>query len=335
MPGGRLFLVLPAIGLGALLGASSCTKGTSVQPTPPSVVVVPASVSISSAQQTGSAQVTANTTWTAASSQPWLTIGSSAAGGSGTTSLSYVVEASTGPARSGTITIAHGTAQATLTVNQAAGIPVPTPTVAIAALSPSPAALGASAQTGTATVSAAGLASWSATSDAEWLTVNDPASGGAGSATLAYAAEPNASTSSRLGRITISASGATPATLTVTQEGRPIAPRLTIAALAPNPATLSASPQTGTATVSATDVTSWAAGSNVSWLTIVSGGSGNSGTSVLTYAIEPNCGPTSRQALITISAPGAAAVLLTVTQHGVPLEAAPAAQVNLPGPPVR
>ena len=318
-------MLWPAIGLGALLGAPSCTKGTVAQPSP-SVTVAPASVSVSSTQHTGSAQVTANTTWTAASNQPWLTISGGATGGSGTTTLSYLVEASTSPARSGTITIAHGSTQATLTVNQAAGTPAPTPTVAIAALSPSPAALGASAQTGTATVSATDLASWSATSDAAWLTVADPGSGGAGSTTLTYSAEANASTSSRLGRITISASVATSATLSVTQEGRTIAPSLTIAALAPNPATLGASPQTGTATVTATDVTSWTSASSVSWLTIVSGGSGNTGTSTLTYAVEPNCGPTSRDGTITITAPGLTAVILSVTQQGVPVDAAPPAR---------
>jgi YD repeat-containing protein len=81
-----------------------------------SYTITPTSASVGSGAGTGSVSVTAGSgcAWSASSNASWLSI---ASGGSGSGSVGYSVAANTGPARTGTLTVAGQT----FTVNQANG----------------------------------------------------------------------------------------------------------------------------------------------------------------------------------------------------------------------
>jgi len=165
-------------------------------------------------------------------------------------------------ARSGSLTIAGHT----FSVQQASCGYAITPTT-----------YGASAGGGagpTVSVSAANGCSWTATSNASWLTIASGAIGnGNGSVTFSVAPNPS---NARGGSLTIAGH-----TLSVQQAA---------CSYAVTPTTYAASPGGGagpTVTVSAENGCAWTASSNDSWLTIASGASGNGNGSVA-FSVESN-----------------------------------------------
>jgi len=171
---------------------------------------VPAcSYSISPSSQNvgaGASTVTVNVTtaaacaWTATEGVPWITIASGASDtGNGTVNLS--IAANTGGARSGTVTIAGQS----FTVNQAAFVPPCTFSIA-----PSNQNVPAPGGTGTVTVTTASGCTWTASSNAPWLSITSGASG-TGNGSVGFSAAAN-SGGSRTGTLTIAGQ-----TFTVTQ----------------------------------------------------------------------------------------------------------------------
>ena len=140
--------------------------------------------------------VTANVSWTARSSAPWLTVATANGAGAGT--IMYSVTANTATnSRTGTITITGGGLTQTFTVTQS-GL--------VANLE-----LGANERSFTADeVSGMELAvtanvSWTAISSSTWLTVETAS--GSGNGNIKYALTANSETSSRVGTITVSGGG--------------------------------------------------------------------------------------------------------------------------------
>jgi hypothetical protein len=169
---------------------------------PCTYAIAPTSQSVSAAANTATVTVTttAACTWTAASGVPWITVTSGAAGtGSGSVGMS--IAANSGAARAGTATIAGQT----FTVNQAAFV-APC-TYAIDPTSQSVAAIGG---TGTVSVTTTSACTWTASSNAPWLTVTSGAAG-TGNGTVGFSAAANIG-ASRSGTLTIAGQ-----TFTVTQ----------------------------------------------------------------------------------------------------------------------
>jgi len=230
-----------------------------------SYAIAPTSASAPAGGTTGSVTVTAPTgcTWTAASTASWITI-SSGASGSGNGTVSYSVAANpSASSRTGTLTIAG---QA-FTVNQAAA-------TCSYAIAPASASAPAAGGMGSVTVTAASGCTWTAASNASWITITSGSSG-SGNGTVNYTVAANSSAGSRTGTLTIAGQ-----TFTVAQAAA--------ATLNVSPATLSFTAQRGGANppvqglqVTASDASSipWTATSSAAWLS-VSPASGNTPANV-------------------------------------------------------
>ncbi len=174
----------------------------------PSSLNVPASISNGSISVISS---NPNLSWTASSSDTsWLTLAGTTGTGNG--SFSYTGLGNPKAAdRTATITVtpANGVA-ATLTVTQIA---------AVMTVSPSSANVQGSGGTGSFSITANNSTlQWSAASNVGWLSITSPGSG-VGDATMAWAAAANSSTTARTGIITITPSGGSGQTFTVTEAG--------------------------------------------------------------------------------------------------------------------
>jgi len=169
-----------------------------------SYAISQSSQSISASSSSGNIGVTAGgaCAWTAYSNANWITI-TSGASGTGNGSVVYSVDANgTLSARAGTIVAAGQT----FTINQAAA-------TCSFGLSASTASVAFGATTGNVSVSALPGCSWSAQSNASWLTITAAGSGN-GIGTVSYSVAANTTSSSRTGTITIGGQS-----LTVTQAG--------------------------------------------------------------------------------------------------------------------
>jgi hypothetical protein len=145
---------LHVVGLGGTL-----SKITSVG-TPCSYDIAPTSRSIDAAGGTGSVAVTAGDgcVWTAASNASWI---HAAAAGSGNGDVAYSVDANPALARTGTVSIAGRT----LSVNQQGSAPC------AYTVSPARARFSRFAKSDTVAVATAAGCSWSAATNAEWITI--------------------------------------------------------------------------------------------------------------------------------------------------------------------
>jgi hypothetical protein len=208
--------------------------------------------------------------WTAVSNAPsWLSVTSPAGGaGTGSATISYDVLPNTGPARTGTLTIAGRT----LTVTQASGC-----TFGLSGSTTAVVAAGGEASVGLTTSDAS--CAWSATSHAPWLTLVPPVNG-VGTRTLSYAIAANAGPA-RTGTLTIAGQ-----TLTVTQAGG-----CTYTLLATSFAVSALGGFPSTALLASDNACPWTAVSHVPWvaLTPPSTPSGT-GNATIALAVEPNPG---------------------------------------------
>jgi len=210
--------------------------------------------------------------WTAASEVSWISLATSSGTGSG--AVSFTVAATTGPPRTGTATIAGQV----FTVTQSPGC----------AFDVSPLTHNVDAGGGTRTVgvNTAGGCTWTATSNAPWITITGGASGsGGGTVTFAVAA---------------TAGPARTATLTVGQQ--------TVTVLQGQGCTYAVSPDTqaipssggsGSVGVTAGAGCAWTASSGVPWITITSG-AGGSGSGTVAFTAAPTTGP-SRSGTIDVA----------------------------------
>jgi hypothetical protein len=141
-------------------------------------------------------------------------------------------------------------------------------------------AISAAGGQGTVTVATTAECAWTASSTAEWITGLTPASSQGGGA-VRFQVSPNPGTQSRTGQITLNEVSAT-----VTQAG---ASSCTVA-LAPSSHQASAAGGAATVAVTADSSCAWTTTSDVSWLTVTSGGSGT-GNGTVSYSVASNSGP--------------------------------------------
>jgi M6 family metalloprotease-like protein len=153
--------------------------------------ISPTSQSFSSAAASSTVNVTAGSgcSWTAASNGGWISI-TSGASGSGNGTVGYSVQANTGGARSGTLTIAGQT----FTVSQSGAS-------CSYSISPASGSAATSGGTGSFNVTAGTGCAWTASSDASWLHVTAGASG-SGNGTVSYSVDANGG-GARAGHITV------------------------------------------------------------------------------------------------------------------------------------
>ena len=202
----------------------------------------------------------------------------------------------------------------------------PTTTTCASTLSPTSALFSASAHhtpfgdvgnKGTVAVTTSSSCSWSATSNASWITIISGSSG-TGNGTVTYSVSNNTTGSTRTGTLTIGGQ-----TFNVTQNGVTTA-TTGACTLSPTSALFSSSAQhtpfgdvgnKGTVAVTTSgSSSSWSATSNASWITIISGSSGT-GNGTVTYSVSANTTGSTRTGTLTIGGQ-----TFNVTQNGATIQ---------------
>ena len=260
-------------------GGASCSYSTS----PTSQSFTPAGGSGSSTVTTG-----AGCAWGTISNAPWITV-SSGVSGSGPGVAGFIVDANSSPSsRSGTLTIAGRT----FTVTQSAPCSY--------SLSATSATYASDPGTGNNSVTAAAGCSWSAVSNAPWITVTSGASG-SGSGSVGFSLTANTGTTTRTGTITIAG------TNFIVTQGAP-APCNTL--ISPTTRSFTSDGGSGNSTVSAGPTCAWTAESNVWWIGVLNAGPGR-GNGTATFIVATNSSGVSRTGTLAI-----AGKTFTVTQSG-------------------
>ncbi len=165
--------------------------------------ISPTSVNVPSNGEFGVVNVTTGTdcNWTATTNDNWITI-TNGSSGSGNGSVSFTVQANTGIARTGTLTIAGQT----LTINQADGCTI--------SLSLTSANFQANGGNGIFGINTQSGCMWSAATSDSWININQ--SSGTGIGKVAFTVASNSGLA-RIGTIRVNGQ-----TFTVTQEARPV-----------------------------------------------------------------------------------------------------------------
>ncbi len=175
------------------------------------LTVTPATQNVTAAAGSTSFSVASNTSWTVTESVAWLSVLPMSGTGNGTLNVSYNQNTST-PPRSGQITVSSpGLPNVVVTVNQAG---------AGATLTVTPANRDVAATAGSTTFSLNSNTGWAVSESVPWLSVT-PMSG-TGNGTLSVNYGENATGSTRVGTINVTATGGTPSVnVTVTQVSYP------------------------------------------------------------------------------------------------------------------
>ena len=247
----------------------------------------PISQSVTAASNTGSINVSspAGCAWTAASNAVWLSI-TFGANGSGNAVVNYSVAANTGPARTGTLTVAGQT----FTVTQASGCNY--------SLNPTAQTFPASTAAGAVNVTTSAGCAWTTVNNSpSFITITSGASGN-GNGTVSYSVAANSSTTSRTGTITIAGQ-----TFTVTQAGLSCS-----YSIAPSAQSFSATGGTNSVNVTATPGCAWTATSNAPWVNVIGSGTGDG---IANYSVATNTG-LARTGTLSI-----AGATFTVNQNGM------------------
>jgi hypothetical protein len=243
------------------------------------------------ADLTASVAVASGCAWTATSSVAWITVVAGASG-TGNGAVAFRVAANPGSGRSGTVTVAGQTFAVTQAEATATPTPTPTPTPSPCSytIAPPEAEIASVGGTGSVAVSTTAGCTWTASSNAGWITVTSGASGtGNGATAFAVAANPGAARSG-----TMSVAGQT---FTVTQAAATIPCTY---AINPTSVRVNAKETNSTVAVSAGAGCTWTAQSNVPWIKVTSGASG-SGNGAVAFKIEKNTSDDDRTGTLTIA----------------------------------
>ena len=233
-------------------------------------------------------QVATTCEWTAVTNVDWITVGPpTGQRGSGTINLTILPNMSTAP-RSGTVAVLGQS----VTISQAGG----TCSYTLSAVQPAITAAGGSysAQLITACV-------WTASSNANWLTVNPPTSG-TGSSAINYSVAANTTSADpRIGLVSVgstSPNGSVSVSFSVQQAGGNCNVQL-----GANSAQVAAAGLTSNFTV--TTPCTFTARSNVAWITAMAG------TNSVTYNVATNTSVQARTGTLTVGG-----AVFTITQAG-------------------
>jgi all-beta uncharacterized protein len=209
-------------------GGSAQLTVTQAGVVPPAVCaysVNPVAITSPAAGNSGESTVTvtgSNCSWSAQSNQFWIHV-TSGNSGTGTGTIGYTVDANAGGERFGRIIVTHTAGTTDIGFTQA-GL------TCTAALNPTTQAVSGSGGSFSTALTTVSGCTWTAASDASWLTISS-ATSGTGNATISYTAAGNPG-AARTGHITVTA-GSASAQLTVNQD---VAPPLTaIFTVAPTP----------------------------------------------------------------------------------------------------
>ena len=231
-----------------------------------SYLVQPSSTSIGASGGALTLLLTANSEcdWAASSNDSWITIQGRAAG-SGDATITLNVAATTGPSRSGSVTVGGQR----VTVAQAQGCSF--------SISPESASAPSAGATGKVSVTTVAGCDWTASSSAPWLTISSGATG-SGNGDVNYSV---AATSGPGRSATLTVAGKT---FTLNQgEGCTFS-------LSSSAANVDNGGGTGSFNVQTASGCEWTAASSAAWLTITSGSSG-SGNGTVRYSAAANGGP--------------------------------------------
>jgi all-beta uncharacterized protein/BACON domain-containing protein len=255
--------------------------------------IAPTSQSVAAGGGPGSpVSVTTNAgcTWSAESQVPWITI-TSGASGTGPGTAQFSVNANSGASRTGSLTIAGHT----FTVTQDAAA-----TPCSYSINPTTQSIAAAGGAGTpVAITTSTGCTWTASSNASWLTITSAASG-TGPATLQFTIASN-SGAARTGTLTIAGQ-----TFTVTQTAAPVCKF----ELNPSSKTVNEDARSDDVDVKTGGGCTWTATSNVAWIQITSGSSGT-GNGKVRYHVDRNQSSNSRTGTLTI-----AGLTFTLTQRG-------------------
>jgi Putative binding domain, N-terminal/Viral BACON domain len=242
--------------------------------------IAPSTLAVGAGGGPGSVAVSAQSgcSWTATSGDSWISI-SSGASGSGAGTVSFVVAANSGGARSGTLTVAGQR----FTVNQAAA-----PVACSFSVSPSTRNLAASGGTSSVDVTTSSTCSWSASVSESWVRITSGASG-TGSGRVEFEVQANGSTTGRFA--TLTAAGQS---VSISQAGAACT-----YAVNPTSRSFAAAGGSGSIAVTAPGGCAWVAASGAAWIRLT-GGTTGSGNGTVSFSVEANNTGQTRSASITI-----------------------------------
>ncbi len=160
--------------------------------------------------------------------------------------------------------------------------------------------VGAGAATGNVSLTTSSGCTWTAVSNASWLSVSAGSASGSGSGSVFYAVTANTGSAARTGTLTI---GGQSFTVTQASVGCSLA-------IAPSGQSVAVAGGSGTVSVTTSSGCTWTATSNAVWITVNSGASG-SGSGTVAFTVAANTAVAARSGTMTI-----AGQTFTVTQAG-------------------
>jgi hypothetical protein len=283
---------------GVAMVASACSKNENSTPTQPTTCTY----SLASTAQSppagggtfsvGVTRTSGSCTWAASSNASWVTFAGPASGADTRTIALAVAPNPCTSARAATVTVSWNGGTAQIAVNQAGlafgecvySFATPAQTV--------PSQGGASS----AALNVAGNGcSWTATSDASWLSITAGGSGTA-SASIAFSFSPNPDVSARVGTITVAYAGGS-VKATITQSG------VSNCVYTTSPASQTVAAGGGSFTVTPIRNTpngcSWSASTDTPWISLPGPTTGLSGVP-LPYNVQPNATGSARSGRISL-----------------------------------
>jgi hypothetical protein len=182
------------------------------------LTVSPSSISPTSSAGNTSIAVSSNVSWTASESVSWLTISGGSGSNNGSFTIITTANTSTSP-RTATVTVSGaGVSNQTITVTQAGATVTNILTVSPSSISPTSSA-------GNTSIAVSSNVSWTASESISWLTISGGSGSNNGLFTINHTANNNAG--SRTATVTVSGSGVSNQTVTVTQAGSSTTPPYT------------------------------------------------------------------------------------------------------------
>jgi hypothetical protein len=257
--------------------------------------IYPATTSISAAGGPGSLAVANNCAWSAVSQAPWISItGGNSGNGDGVVSFSVAPNQTTSQ-RTGTVQVAD----LVFTVTQAGAACSYT-------LGSSGTSIGSAGGPASVGISALAGCSWTAVSQAPWITVSSAGTGN-GSATVALNIAQNLTGLQRVGTVLIGGQA-----FTVTQ-----AAQACTFNVSPTFASYTADGGSGSISISTAQTCAWNSASNASWIRVVGSPQGiGSGTSM--YTVDANLLASARSSTLIIGGQ-----IVSIAQAGIGTPSSP------------
>ena len=270
----------------------------------------PVEVASGSGTATFNIGTTSFTSWSVSENSDWFDVSPSSGSGDQVVTITYEENTSTS-SRSGNITVSSsGIDSKSISVTQ---------TGVNSALTVSPVNQDVSSGAGSTTFTISSNISWTASDDADWLSIS-PTSG-SNNGTLTVNFTENTSGSERTGTITISGSDVGSQSVTVTQAGSPT--------LSVSPSSRNVGSGTNSTTFTVTSNINWSASDDADWLTVSPASGINDGS--ITANFTENTTSSTRSGTITVSGSGLM-VSVIVSQIATGIESNEIAAICYPNP---